>query len=1471
MPKIDAFIEPLEPRQFLSATGGSSVGAPDSSGGGLYASATRPSVTTVNFGGIQSLTGAAVTNVDRDAGVVAELSLPNGGVNDQTFYPLGTDGKPDYTQPSYIRIYKVNADKTLTLVESSMPQTSGGGDTIVLQPKSVLAANTHYRFAISNTVKDLAGNAFQSKQVDFTTGTGISASLPDINFAQSTTDAGDKAFSAVTIFNNRLYAASLDGSINYWDIRTDKTLSSSRLITTIKANNGGDRFITGITFDPRSTPSNPILWVSHGQKAYVNADDHTGKISRLSGANLSVYQDVVTNLPRSSQDHLNNQIVFSPDGGNFFFTQPSMSAMGDPDPVWGNRPEELMTAAVLRMDVAKIEAWLPVNGAINAEAYNPYNGANPLRIYATGIRNAYDLAFDAAGNLFAATNGSSSGGNTPDEPQTDVEVPNDKRISYDGTNPYQTHRIAGINGNPVAEDDYLMQIVEGKYYGHPNPTRGEYILNGGNPTAGRDVGEVLAYPVGTQPDPNYAGNLIRYSFGKHVSPDGTLVYNSSTAFNGALKGFLLVTNFAEGDGIVAIKTNADGSVTSKNVFKGVNGLSRGELENPLDLVEDPNTGNIYVAQLTNSRKNGKITLLTPTAPNPIVKTNRTRYSFYSVPGTNGASTTITISNTADATSNLVIDRLATKITGVNKRSWGVDDWVTELKNTGQLPPITLLPGDSYTMTMRFALAAGDSVRKIANLALRTNMPNVPYTSVQLRGFAAESASVSASAVASGGVFASAATGPQITLGQSRFFFNAVKDSAGTTQGLTIQNVGDQNLVIPAGGIRGSGPDRKSFALLSLPAGGVTIKPGRSVTFAVLFGASSAGDNAIKTATILISSNTPGKPVSRIGLRGLPTDGELDLKEPSLAKLVQLYEFPVTVGDSNPETTLLDVPPVGSTSEVKVQRLIKAGAGPVTITPLASFGVGTDPALRVGWYAPGDLEKANYLWKIAKGQSQSVAAKSVGVESFDPGSASFGLVAQFPGFNDLDGKVRKVYSEDDLNFWETKTANRRKMRFYPLGNDNYLVAVEEYTAAYDQQDVVFVVKNVKPAPSVPVASFENAVSGEPYQDTLVLSNIGTLNTTTPNYTRKTQRVRIRNTGGVNLSLNSLSITGPFSISAGTSGTIKPGEYKDVSVTFTGTTVGLSSGVLTLKTSDPNNASKKIALSGFYQRYSEYGPDGKSVEPTSQQLMELFGFKTVLTTGTQKLNAGGVVQAVGEEILSPYWRSADSSGIVSIQEIATFHTQGTISNVSWFAQGSTTLNGLFGADNEDGQTVLPRKNKVNSVLASGSFKTDGTFGLRIDSSWSDPKLNLQEKAGGNYGHRVRWFPLRDRDGALVENTYVVLVDYFNNNYSNYDYNDDVLIVSGVVPATGVPETPDLLTAQRTSQGPQLNWTAPGDKDIVGYNIYRSDSAQGTKTKLNASILNGLGFLDSTVSAAANKWYSVTSVWASGKESYAATIFA
>jgi hypothetical protein len=272
-----------------------------------------------------------------------------------------------------------------------------------------------------------------------------------------------------------------------------------------------------------------------------------------------------------------------------------MTAMGSPDLTWGERSEHLMTGAILRLDLTKLGST-PLNAKTKdgGGKYNPFAKNAPLTIYACGVRNAFDLVWTDDGHLFAPTNGSSSGGITPaaKAPYTGT------RIDSATNGPYTGPAVPSIS-NAMTQDDFLFDIQKGGSYGQPNPLRDEFVLNGGNPTSGKDPEEVPQYPVGTKPDRNYRG--AAFDFGAHESPDGVIEYEGN-AFNGALNGKLMVVQYSGGDNI-AVLSRSGGKITGET--QNISGAT--EFDDPLDLTEDTTNGYIYVAEYGGK----KITLLRP--------------------------------------------------------------------------------------------------------------------------------------------------------------------------------------------------------------------------------------------------------------------------------------------------------------------------------------------------------------------------------------------------------------------------------------------------------------------------------------------------------------------------------------------------------------------------------------------------------------------------------------------------------------------------------------------------------------------------------------------------------------------------------------------------------------------------------------------------------------------------------------------
>ncbi|HRK30990.1 MAG TPA: hypothetical protein PLD59_07910 [Tepidisphaeraceae bacterium] len=463
--------------------------------------------------------------------------------------------------PQALRLIDVSAQREVPADFSVLKD-----NTVKLTPRQPLAPLRQYNLLVASTLAAKSAARVAPYLTSFTT---EGACDPSLRFEKAELPATHgRGVTALTIGpDGMLYAGCDDGSIIRYAIAADGTLTEDRVIDSLIRRAGGPRLLIGLVFDPKSTPDRLIAWVTHNFCAFEDVPDFTGAISRLSGNDLQEVQEIVTGLPRSIRDHATNQPAFGPDGA-LYIPQPSNSAFGAPDPFWGMRPERLLSASILRLDLNKLTPGraLDVRTVDGGGTYDPSSHDAPLTIYATGIRLAYELIWHSNGSLYAPTNGSSLGGNAPAGP----------------TSP-------AIQRVPFAEDDWLHKIRPGSYHGHPNPIQNHFVLNGGNPTADYDYAEVPVYPVGTQPDSQYVRPA--FVFGQHISANGVIEYQSDTC-DGKLKHRLLVCRYNRGSDIIALTLNPAGEVIDEQV--SIPGLS--DFRNPLDLIEDPTTGNIYVTE-----------------------------------------------------------------------------------------------------------------------------------------------------------------------------------------------------------------------------------------------------------------------------------------------------------------------------------------------------------------------------------------------------------------------------------------------------------------------------------------------------------------------------------------------------------------------------------------------------------------------------------------------------------------------------------------------------------------------------------------------------------------------------------------------------------------------------------------------------------------------------------------------------------
>ncbi len=347
--------------------------------------------------------------------------------------------------------------------------------------------------------------------------------------------------------DGRLYATTYTGSLYAF------TLDQQHDVTSVQVYQPcGNRLLTGMAFDPDSTPAAPVLYLANNDTPIYGAPDYSGRVTRFEIATGKV-EDVIAGLPRSAENHMTFDLEFGLDG-RLYISQGGNTNNGAPFPgLFDNRPESRLSAAVLAADVK----------------HASFSGLADVEVFAPGLRNTYAICLHTNGHFYGVDQGANKGlGGAPTPAGGTVEVPNNL-------------------------PDEINVLLPGRYFGHPNPARGQYawqadLLDG---TPHQDALKTFA-----------PGTIVT----------GITEYPAA-AGNGKLQGKLLMTAFIGGH-IWAASLSPDGlGVTALEVL--ADGFS-----NPLDLAVGPG-GTIYVLEAGDTLAFGgagvaKISVLEPAIPDP---------------------------------------------------------------------------------------------------------------------------------------------------------------------------------------------------------------------------------------------------------------------------------------------------------------------------------------------------------------------------------------------------------------------------------------------------------------------------------------------------------------------------------------------------------------------------------------------------------------------------------------------------------------------------------------------------------------------------------------------------------------------------------------------------------------------------------------------------------------------------------------
>jgi len=320
---------------------------------------------------------------------------------------------------------------------------------------------------------------------------------------------------------------------------------------------------------------------------------------------------------------------------------------------------------------------------------------------------------------------------------------------------------------------------------------------------------------------------------------------------------------------------------------------------------------------------------------------------------------------------------------------------------------------------------------------------------------------------------------------------------------------------------------------------------------------------------------------------------------------------------------------------------------------------------------------------------------------------------------------------------------------------------------------------------------------PSDTRLVFNDIGDKNTYGA-VVHNTNGLRLSNTGVANLQVTALNIVNTdgrttvdwqFVSPPTLPLNIAPGASVDLTLKFVGSSGGYAppvrfDGQLNIISNDTAHSPLPITLAGVFQTYSENGG-----EPNVYDVVSLFGYSTVVPTTTAEIGSteARVTPQTSDEVLSGYWRPLDSTRPVQVTQIAAFHSQATYGYLYRYDKGNPgTTTTLYTHNPYNSQSILPINND-GSALTTANFTPTGsnaTFGFKTDGgAYSDPVLNPQLSVCTNNqpnvpcGNFVRFFKLYGPNRAPMPGQYLMIMDYTGGNY---DYNDNMYIVSNVQPA-------------------------------------------------------------------------------------------
>ena len=446
---------------------------------------------------------------------------------------------------------QTTADKTSLLFT---PQNWYTPQTVTIDAIDDDLGESFHSSTIGHTIST-NDNAYQNLTVPSVTANIIDNDLVEVKFKpQKKIDPiinGDYGITAGAWGpDGRLYVTLYTGLIRAYTFDDNYNVLDTQDIDVIKGLSNPN--ITGIAFNPfENDGSKPKIYVAHNQfyaNAYtypknggsgfnelVDFSPYSGQVSVIEGSDFDTVTPLIQNIGVSNHNHGVNGLIFD-DNGDLLITSGSNTNAGIADDSIGGIDESPFTAAILKAEITKpdfngnIQYQLPADWIApeglqidNPEQSQGFGGIAEVvpgvdvSIYASGLRNSYDLIYATNGTIYASENDANRSFG-------------DVSLSATEQKPFDLETFNELN-----------IIEEGNYYGQPNRNRGK-----------DDPRQNKYYPSQAPSNEQYTAPIEKFD-----TPVQGIVEYRSTTFSGQLRGNLLTQAYNKF--LYNVKLSGDGT------------------------------------------------------------------------------------------------------------------------------------------------------------------------------------------------------------------------------------------------------------------------------------------------------------------------------------------------------------------------------------------------------------------------------------------------------------------------------------------------------------------------------------------------------------------------------------------------------------------------------------------------------------------------------------------------------------------------------------------------------------------------------------------------------------------------------------------------------------------------------------------------------------------------------------------------